>query len=159
MSFVQVGGDAHSKPTYFELLAADSLVPSLKSAVVYTLSVLSQRYPRLHRLLRYEDELLALLLLLVDWHSLSACDATFAEGLYGLRRSSRRPLSRVKAAGTSAATGDGERQRLTAMQRHMGLLLQVRMWPLSHSPPLPVMVSSQLVSQETGSSSMGTHSS
>lgn len=39
MAFVYVGGDDQAKPTYFEVVAADRLVPSLKSALVYTLSV------------------------------------------------------------------------------------------------------------------------
>eukprot|EP00955_Chlamydomonas_euryale_P085757 364161-Chlamydomonas_euryale.AAC.2 len=39
MSFVYLGGDDASLPTYFEVLAADRLVPSLKAAVVYVLSV------------------------------------------------------------------------------------------------------------------------
>ncbi|KXZ52227.1 hypothetical protein GPECTOR_10g858 [Gonium pectorale] len=38
--FVHLGGDENSKPTYFEVIAADRLVPSLKAAIVYTLSVL-----------------------------------------------------------------------------------------------------------------------
>jgi peroxin-12 len=85
MAFVNLGGD-DSKPTYFEVLAADRLVPGLRAAVVYALSVLSQRRSWLHRLLAYEDELLAVLMLAVDWHTLGAADATFAESLYGLRR-------------------------------------------------------------------------
>lgn len=115
MSFVQVGGDSQSKPTYFEVLAADNLVPSLKAAVIYALSVLSQRYPWLHSCLRYEDELLSILLLLIDWHSLSTCDGTFAEGMYGLRRR-RIDAKGVQSPGT---------ERMTVMQRRMGLLLQV----------------------------------
>jgi len=83
---VHVGGDQSSDPTYFEVVASDRLVPSLKSAVVYALSVLSQRHSWLHRLLDYEDELLALVMFAVDWHSLSSTDATFAESLYGMRR-------------------------------------------------------------------------
>jgi peroxin-12 len=53
MAFVQLGGDDGSRPTYFEVLAADRLVPSLRAAVVYALSVLSQRRSWLHRLLEY----------------------------------------------------------------------------------------------------------
>lgn len=37
--FVNLGGDESSKPTYFEVVAADRLVPSLKAAVIYALSV------------------------------------------------------------------------------------------------------------------------
>lgn len=39
MSFVAIGGDAGSRPTFFEVYAADRLVPSLRAAVVYSLSV------------------------------------------------------------------------------------------------------------------------
>jgi len=115
MSFVQVGGDSKAKPTYFELLAADSLGPSLKAATVYAISVLSQRYTWLHQLLSYEDEAMALLFLLIDWHSLSTCEATFAEGMYGLRR---------RRFGVKDNQGPGS-DRMTAMQRRMGLVLQV----------------------------------
>ena len=138
MSFVQVGGDSASRPTYFELIAADQLVPSLKSAVVYTLSVLSQRYPWLHRVLDFEDEVLAALMLLIDWHSLSTCDATFAEGLYGLRRGSRRSPGGAGKAMATAGAGSQKGQsptamsprhaaltRMTAVQRLMSLIAQV----------------------------------
>jgi hypothetical protein len=137
MSFVQVGGDSASRPTYFELIAADQLVPSLKSAIVYTLSVLSQRYPWLHRVLDFEDEVLAALMLLIDWHSLSTCDATFAEGLYGLRRGTRRSAGTegkaMPAAGAENQKGQSPTAslrpaaltRMTAMQRLMSLIVQV----------------------------------
>lgn len=39
MSFVSLGGDAGSRPTFFEVYAADKLVPSLRAAIVYSLSV------------------------------------------------------------------------------------------------------------------------
>lgn len=39
MSFVHLGGEDGSRPTYFEVLAADRLVPSLRAAVVYVMSV------------------------------------------------------------------------------------------------------------------------
>lgn len=39
MSFVSLGGDGSTKPTFFELIAAEKLMPSLKAATVYSLSV------------------------------------------------------------------------------------------------------------------------
>lgn len=60
MSFVSLGGDG-LRPTFFELVAADRLMASLKAAVVYSLSVYAQRRPSLHRLLDREDELFFLL--------------------------------------------------------------------------------------------------
>ena len=39
MSFVSLGGDGSSRPTFFELAAAERLMPSLKAAAVYSLSV------------------------------------------------------------------------------------------------------------------------
>mmetsp|Transcript_9250 Transcript_9250/g.19779 ORF Transcript_9250/g.19779 Transcript_9250/m.19779 type:complete len:379 (-) Transcript_9250:696-1832(-) len=112
MSFVYLGGDDTTKPTYFEVCAADKLVPGLKAAAVYIISVLSQRTPWLHRVLAYEDEVLAALMLLVDGHSLLTSDATFAEALYGLRRR------------TISKTAHGK-DTMSSRQRLMGLVLQV----------------------------------
>lgn len=39
MSFLLLGGDGSSRPTFFEVVAAERLMPSLKAAVVYSLSV------------------------------------------------------------------------------------------------------------------------
>ncbi len=39
MSFVTLGGDGSARPTFFELVAAERLMPSLKAAVAYSLSV------------------------------------------------------------------------------------------------------------------------
>mmetsp|Transcript_17245 Transcript_17245/g.44239 ORF Transcript_17245/g.44239 Transcript_17245/m.44239 type:complete len:379 (+) Transcript_17245:100-1236(+) len=99
MSFLGMGGAASLQPTYFELLAAERLTPSLKAAVVYTLSVFSQRYPWLHRLLDAEDEVFGLLLALLNAQSLRASSATFAEALYGMQR------VRAGAAGAGAEAG------------------------------------------------------
>lgn len=38
MSFVALGGEG-IRPTFFELIAADRLMPSLKAAITYSLSV------------------------------------------------------------------------------------------------------------------------
>ncbi|GFR43499.1 hypothetical protein Agub_g4601, partial [Astrephomene gubernaculifera] len=110
--FVHLGGDENSKPTYFEVIAADRLVPSLKAAVVYALSVFSQRHPWVHRLLNYDDEVFALLTLFLDGHSLLASDSTFADSLYGLKRKPLRP-------------GASPVERLTRRQRWLILACQV----------------------------------
>ena len=50
MSFVSLGGDDSTKPTYFEVVAADRLVPSLRAAAVYTLSVRARVCTSVHLL-------------------------------------------------------------------------------------------------------------
>ena len=57
------GGD--DRPTFFELIAADKLVPWLRAALVYSVGVLVSRRPSLARLLDHEDEAFALFMLLV----------------------------------------------------------------------------------------------
>ena len=39
MSFVSLGGDGSTRPTVFEMVAADRLMASLKAATMYSLSV------------------------------------------------------------------------------------------------------------------------
>lgn len=48
MAFMHLGGDAGAKPTYFELYAADKLVPTLKAAVIYSLSVSGELFTLPH---------------------------------------------------------------------------------------------------------------
>lgn len=118
MAFLQLGGEGGQKPTYFEVYAADKLVPSLKAALIYSLSVrgrsgllspicvhvssswaavacadgvlllqvAGQTRSWVLRLLQYEDEVFALVSLLLERHSLANLHATFAESLYGLKR-------------------------------------------------------------------------
>lgn len=130
MSFVYLGGDESTTPTYIEVVAAERLVPSLKAAVIYSLSVsmqpnvvhpgcevftillqnvtvsrrqqgmfynllqvLSQRHSWVHHLLGFDDEVVALVTLLLDWHSLVISHGSFAESLYGLRRAAACPNS------------------------------------------------------------------
>ena len=82
------GGD--DRPTFFELVAADKLVPSLRAALLYSVGVLVSRRPSLARLLDHEDEAFALFMLLVEWHSFATSDGSLAEGLYGLQRTRAR---------------------------------------------------------------------
>ena len=71
------------RPTFFELVAADRLVPSLRSALAYSLGVLAERRPSLLRVLEYEDEAFALFMLLVEAHSFAQGSGSLAESLYG----------------------------------------------------------------------------
>lgn len=43
MSFVTLGGAGGDRPSFFELVAAERLMPSLKAAVIYSLSVYALR--------------------------------------------------------------------------------------------------------------------
>jgi len=96
MQFQVDAGD--SRPTFFELVATDRLVPSLRAALVYSLRTLAERRPGVTRILDHEAEAFALLMLLVEAHSFATSDGSLAEGLYGLQR------VRLGARG-----GDGER--------------------------------------------------
>ena len=40
MSFVSLGGDGSARPTFFEMVAADRLMGSLKAATMYSFSVM-----------------------------------------------------------------------------------------------------------------------
>ncbi|CAI8601678.1 unnamed protein product [Vicia faba] len=94
----QVGGQG-SRPTFFEMAAADQLPRSLRAALTYSIGVLALRTPFLHKLLDYEDESFSLLMLVLEAHSLRTSDASFSESLYGLRR---RPVN-IKLNNDSAA--------------------------------------------------------
>ncbi|OAY44319.1 peroxisome biogenesis protein 12 isoform X2 [Manihot esculenta] len=81
----QVGGQG-TRPTFFEMAAAQQLPASLRAALTYSIGVLALRRPLLHKVLDYEDEFFALLMLVLETHSLRTTDASFSESLYGLRR-------------------------------------------------------------------------
>ncbi|KAL5566857.1 hypothetical protein UlMin_030021 [Ulmus minor] len=81
----QVGGQG-TRPTFFEMAAAQQLPASLRAALTYSIGVLALRRPFFHKVLDYEDEFYSLLMLVLETHSLRTTDASFAESLYGLRR-------------------------------------------------------------------------
>ncbi|WZY96407.1 hypothetical protein YC2023_068736 [Brassica napus] len=85
----QVGGDG-TRPTFFEMAAAQQLPSSLRAALTYSLGVFALRRSFLHRILDYEDEFYAALMLILEGHSLRTTEASFAESLYGLKRKSVR---------------------------------------------------------------------
>jgi hypothetical protein len=103
MAFVALGGDAGgSRPTYFEAYAAVALVPSLRSATVYALSVAARRSALARLLLQWEDEAALVSAVLLDWQSLRSTGGTFAESIYGLRREPMRQAGRRGAAEASS---------------------------------------------------------
>lgn len=81
----QVGGQG-ARPTFFEMSAAQQLPASLRAALSYSLGVFALRRPFLHKVLDYEDEFFALLMSVLESHSLRTTDGSFSESLYGLRR-------------------------------------------------------------------------
>ncbi|PKU85003.1 peroxisome biogenesis protein 12 isoform X2 [Dendrobium catenatum] len=83
----QVGGQG-TRPTFFEMAAAQQLPTSLRAALTYSLGVLALRRPFLHKILDFDDEFFALLMMVLESHSLRTTDASFSESLYGLRRRS-----------------------------------------------------------------------
>ena len=115
MQFQVDAGDA--RPTFFELVAADRLVPSLRAALVYSLGVLVQRRPSLARVLDFEDEAFALFMLLAEAHSFATSDGSVAEGLYGLERTRLTPRPRP----ASRATESTLRAAVTALSLASGV--------------------------------------
>ncbi|KAL4190524.1 hypothetical protein AMTRI_Chr07g76130 [Amborella trichopoda] len=92
----QVGGHG-KRPTFFEMAATQQLPPSLRAALTYSFGVLAQRRPFFHKVLDYDDEFFAMLMIVLETHSLRTTEASFSESLYGLRRRSAK-LSQGKEA-------------------------------------------------------------
>lgn len=122
MSFVSLGGTEASRPTFFELVAAERLMPSLKAAAVYSLSVFGQHRAWVFKLLEYEDELFAALTAFLDYGSLSDGSSTFAESLYSLRRA---PAEGTAATQLAAHEKGESSAMLSSRQKRSALFLAV----------------------------------
>ncbi|WCJ43768.1 peroxin-12 [Euphorbia peplus] len=113
----QVGGQG-TRPTFFEMAAAQQLPASLRAALTYSIGVLALRTPILHKVLDYEDEFFAFLMMILESHSLRTTDASFSESLYGLRR--RAVKIRVKKIENRLNSGDGV--ELSGLQKRQRVL-------------------------------------
>ncbi|XP_031502804.1 peroxisome biogenesis protein 12 isoform X2 [Nymphaea colorata] len=114
----QVGGQG-TRPTFFEMAATQQLPSSLRAALAYSIGVLAQRQPVLHKVLDYEDEFFALLMLVLDTHSLRTTDASFAESLYGLRRKAVKISTRGKDV---LPVGSRDGVKHAGLERHQKVL-------------------------------------
>ncbi|KAJ6951614.1 peroxisome biogenesis protein 12 isoform X1 [Populus alba x Populus x berolinensis] len=119
----QVGGQG-TRPTFFEMAAAQQLPASLRAALTYSIGVLALRRPFLHKVLDHEDEFFSLLMLVLETHSLRTTDASFSESLYGLRR--RTVKIRVKKEDARPNSGDGiQHSGLEKHQRTLSVVFLV----------------------------------
>ncbi|KJE93899.1 hypothetical protein CAOG_04617 [Capsaspora owczarzaki ATCC 30864] len=77
----------HNRPSFFELVAQDSMMSMLKPALKFLLMVVTQRHPGpLAWAIKHHEECYSLITLLVQKHYLQVYDASFAENFYGLKR-------------------------------------------------------------------------
>ncbi|KQJ97019.1 peroxisome biogenesis protein 12 [Brachypodium distachyon] len=113
----QVGGQG-ARPTFFEMSAAQQLPASLRAALTYSLGVFALRRPFLHNILDYEDEFFALLMAVLESHSLRTTDGSFSESLYGLRR---RPV-KVAVKRSSPGTESSDKAYDSALRRRQKTL-------------------------------------
>ncbi|XP_038058661.1 peroxisome assembly protein 12-like [Patiria miniata] len=78
---------ANDRPSFFEVLAQESLMATLRPAMKYMIKILAEHNPvRFGILYRYSDEIYTSLDLLLQHHFLSTTSASFAENFYSLKR-------------------------------------------------------------------------
>ena len=81
------GGQGSSLPSMFELLFADRMRASVRPAYEHLVLVLFQRLPNLlGPVMRWKDEVFALILFIVERYSLANNSASFSESFHGLQR-------------------------------------------------------------------------
>jgi len=114
---LQVGGQG-SRPTFFEMAATHQLPGSLRAALTYSIGVMAQRRPALHKVLDHSDEFFALLMFVLEGHSLQTTDASFSESLYGLRR---RPAEITQQSQEPTKT-TGQNLDISGLTRHQRIL-------------------------------------
>ncbi|WOL06161.1 hypothetical protein Cni_G14893 [Canna indica] len=113
----QVGGQG-TRPTFFEMAAAQQLPDSLRAALTYSLGVFALRRPFLHKVLDYDDEFFALLMLVLETHSLRTTDASFSESLYGLRRRS----VKIRASKNTSNKESNDRLHRSGLEKRQKVL-------------------------------------
>lgn len=109
--------DAAIRPTFFELIAAERLAPSLKGALAYALGTLANAGAPgfAHYALDRGDEVFAALTFLAELKSFASGDGSLAESVYGLQR--------VPRTLTDARVRRDGRYRIDAWQRIMSAAL------------------------------------
>lgn len=92
-----------NRPSFFEVLAQESLMVTLRPALTYFLKVLAENHPsHFGRLYRWSDEVYSLLDLILQHHFLTKTSASFAENFYSLKRipaKCSRPLEQTAGMG------------------------------------------------------------
>eukprot|EP01100_Stratorugosa_tubuloviscum_P015116 TRINITY_DN849_c0_g1_i1.p1 TRINITY_DN849_c0_g1~~TRINITY_DN849_c0_g1_i1.p1 ORF type:complete len:413 (-),score=129.50 TRINITY_DN849_c0_g1_i1:21-1259(-) len=76
----------NSRPSFFELFAQEQLIPTLKPAIEYLLSVFAVRYRTAQIALNFSDEIFSSLTLALNSYFIFKYDAFFAENFYSLKR-------------------------------------------------------------------------
>ncbi|XP_057550173.1 peroxisome biogenesis protein 12 [Amaranthus tricolor] len=113
----QVGGQG-TRPTFFEMAAAQQLPSSLRAALTYSLGVMALRRPIIHKVLDYEDEFFAFLMLVLETHSMRTTDASFSESLYGLRRRT----AKIKVKKDSVHSDHTDEIQYSGIEKHQKVL-------------------------------------
>jgi len=80
------GGGDMSRPSFFEVAAADRLIQGLRPAMQHILVTLSNHLPQLNVLANRGDEIFFGMCFLLDRHYLETKGASFAENFYCLKR-------------------------------------------------------------------------
>eukprot|EP01112_Ceratiomyxa_fruticulosa_P010003 TRINITY_DN2625_c0_g3_i1.p1 TRINITY_DN2625_c0_g3~~TRINITY_DN2625_c0_g3_i1.p1 ORF type:complete len:417 (-),score=92.57 TRINITY_DN2625_c0_g3_i1:115-1266(-) len=75
-----------TRPSFFEMMAQQQMMPTFKPALKYVFSVLSQRHPVFNWFVKRSDEIFNGTLLVIEQHYLNHYDASFAENFYGMKR-------------------------------------------------------------------------
>lgn len=138
MSSVYTGDDVY-RPSYFELIAQDRLLPGLKPALKHLFTVLSTRRATYtntsvtqYWLTKYYDEIFYSLLFILENYYLNEYNGTFAENFYGLKRVQINLVNQLSAQSTdsnatnSSSTNDSSRySQMKSSDRTRTLLFTV----------------------------------
>lgn len=71
MSFLSSSYGNQDKPSFFEVMAQDRMIPGLRSATKYLIEVFSQRYFSLGHFYKYHDEYFSFFHLIIENHYLN----------------------------------------------------------------------------------------
>ncbi|ELR14455.1 Peroxin 12 (Pex12), putative [Acanthamoeba castellanii str. Neff] len=113
------------RPSFFEMVAQQELLPFFGPALKYALSVAAVRWPRLEWGVTHHDELFYGLRLLLEAHHLRRHDASFSEHFYSLKRVRvAAPTTGAPDSGASPSPATAG-SRLTDHDRRVSLLLLV----------------------------------
>ena len=113
-------GTSSEQPTFFEVIAQESMTSVLRPAITYALKIIASYHPdKIGWLWRYGDELYSVLDYTLQNYYLKRYNGTFSEHFYGLRRSNIRssPGSTPHTSST-----EGNISKITDRQRYFSLI-------------------------------------